>query len=83
VLYPDLSRQIRDRYRAQQQARSAERHANFREQIRTAANDLRARGMTPSRRKVLAAIPKPVMNNCHMVDAEIAEIAREQEGNRV
>ena len=82
-LYPDLTRQIRNRYRAQQQADSAERHAKFREQIRIGADDLRARGVTPSRQKDLAAIPKPVMNNCRIVDEQIAEIARELEGNQV
>ena len=83
ALYPDLAGEIRSRYRAQRQADSAERRACYRQQIRTAANDLRQRGLPLSRKKVIAAIPDPVMRHCHIVDAELAEIRLQLGGDQV
>jgi len=82
TLYPDLAREIRSRHRSHQQAHSAERRARYRQQIRAAANELRKRGLPLSRKKVIAAMPDPVMHHCHIVDDELAEILRQPGGDQ-
>jgi AraC-like DNA-binding protein/transcriptional regulator with XRE-family HTH domain len=83
ALYPDLAGEIRRRFRAQRQADSAKRRARYRQQIGAAANDLWQRGLPISRKKVIAAIPDPVMHHCHIVDDELAEIVRQLGGDQV
>ena len=81
--HPDVAREIRSRHNARQQAEAARRHARYREQIRTAADDLSLRGLSLSRKKIMAAIPSPVMNHCHIVDDELADIRRQLRGDQV
>ena len=83
ALYPDLAGEISGRHRSHQQAHSAEHRARYRQQIRAAADELRRRGLPLSRKKVMAAIPEPVMHHCHIVDDELAEILRQLGGDQV
>ncbi len=81
--HPDVAREIRSRYNARQQADGARRHAQYREQIRTAADDLSERGLPLSRKKIMAAIPSPVMNHCRIVDDELRNIRQQLRGDQV
>jgi AraC-like DNA-binding protein/transcriptional regulator with XRE-family HTH domain len=83
TLYPDVAGAVRTRYRAERQADLAKRRAEYRQQIRNAANDFLQRGLPISRKKVMAAIPEPVMRHSRIVNGELAEIRRQLGGDQV
>ena len=57
VLHPDLFQIIKSRHNAQRNSDAASRRSAYRAEIARAVVELLHRGLTPSRRKVLASIP--------------------------
>jgi hypothetical protein len=79
VPHPELCKTIQSRDHAQRTLAAASRRAAYRAEITSAIADLQHRGITPSRRRVLAAIPQPAMRSSHIVDQQIAACRREME----
>jgi hypothetical protein len=78
-LDPDLFKTIRSRHQAQRESDAASRRIAFRAEIACAVADLLQRGLTPSRLKVLAAIPHPSMKSSLILDQQIVATLREIE----
>lgn len=68
----DLVKTITRRHREQKAVDAEQRRVLFHNQIASAIVDLRLRGITASRKRVVAAIPHPAMRDSHIVDQEIA-----------
>jgi len=78
-----LCKIIRERHYEQTRADGTARRDAFRVEIAHAVVELLHRGLTPSRRKVTAAIPNPSLRNSHIVDQQIATTLREIEASSV
>lgn len=70
---------IKKRHREQKALDAEQRQVAFRNQIAAAIADLCRRGISPSRKRVVAAISNPVMRNSHIVDREIPAHLRENQ----
>ncbi len=81
VLHPDLFQIIKSRHNAQRNSDAASRRSAYRAEIARAVVELLHRGLTPSRRKVLASIPHPSLRNSHIVDQQIIATLRELEAS--
>jgi AraC-like DNA-binding protein len=78
-LFPDLIHQIRDRYLQEQKEASMQNHQRFRAEIHQSVTDLCQRGITPSRKRVMAAIINPSMRATRILDHQIAQSLQESD----
>jgi TniQ len=83
VIDADLVKTIKKRHREQKALDAEQRRVAFRNQIAAAIADLRLRGISPSRKRVVAAISNPAMRNSHIVDQEITAHLPEREARPV
>jgi hypothetical protein len=81
VLHADLFKTIKTRHHAQRRLDAANLRAAYRAEITSAIAGLLQRGITPSRRRVFAAIPHPSMRNSPIVDQQIIDSLREKEAS--
>jgi AraC-like DNA-binding protein len=79
TLFPEICRQITDRYFEEKRRASAQRKLRFYAEVRSAVADLCERGINPSRTHVWAAIINPSIRGCHTLDRQIARTLRELE----
>ncbi len=77
AIFPELCRQITDRYVEETRKISTRRKLQFCAEIRSAVADLRERGINPSRKQVFAAIINPSMRSTHILDQQIAQTLRD------
>jgi hypothetical protein len=80
MLHADLFQTIKDRHRQQRSLDAASRLAAYKAEITSAIADLRQRGIRPSRKRVVHAIPCPSMSISHVIDQLIATTLHEVEG---
>lgn len=72
TIHPDLCRAITARHTEHKHVQAVRRRMEFQEQIRRAVIYLREQGITPSRQRVLASIPNPVMKSTFILGRQIA-----------
>jgi len=72
TIHADLCCAITARYKEHKNVQAARRRMEFQEQIRRAVIQLCEHGITPSRQRVLASIPNPVMKSTFILDRQIA-----------
>jgi hypothetical protein len=77
-IHPDLYAQYRERSETARRLAVSNRRAAFEGEIRSAAIQLIDRGLCPSRRRVLMAIPNPSMRHTHILTRQIAAILLER-----
>jgi hypothetical protein len=70
--HADLCRAITARYMEHKTVQADRRRMEFQEQIQRAIIQLCERGVFPSRQRVLASIPNPVMKSTFVLDRQIA-----------
>jgi len=77
-LHPDLYAQYRERSDEARRLAHANRRATFETEIRSAAIELIDRGLYPSRKRVLRAIPNPSMRHSRILSHQVAAILLER-----
>jgi hypothetical protein len=77
-LHPDLYAQYRERSDEARRLAHANRRASFETEIRSAAIELIDRGLYPSRKRVLRAIPNPSMRHSRILSHQVAAILLER-----
>ena len=78
TIHPDLYAQYRERSDEARRLAHANRRATFEAEIRWAAIELLDRGVYPSRKRVLLAIPNPSMKHSQIVSRQVATILLER-----
>ena len=78
TIHPDLYAKYRERSNEARRQAHANRRAAFEAEIRSAAIDLLDRGVYPSRKRVLSAIPNPSMKHSQIVSRHVATILLER-----
>jgi AcrR family transcriptional regulator len=76
-IHPDLYAQYRERSDEARRLAHANRRAAFEAEIRSAAIELIDRGLYPSRRRVILAIPNPSMRHSQILSRQVAAILLE------
>jgi hypothetical protein len=77
-IHPDLYAQYRERSDEARRFAASNRRAAFEAEIRSVAIELIDRGLYPSRRRVLLAIPNPSMRHVHILTRQVAAIFLER-----
>ena len=77
-IHPDLYAQYRERSHEARRLAVSNRRAAFESEVRSAAIELIDRGLYPSRRRVLRAIPNPSMRHPHILTRQVVTILLER-----